>query len=270
MELPLSHVLLITDMDDTLLRTDKSISDRNLQAIRKLRQLGGGFTIATGRSVPSYLPYHDLILPDTPVVLNNGAVLYDPYRDEIVWNSVLPETAKGYAAEIARKFPEVGVEILLGKEIFVTQMSKQIQDHMEHEHLVHTIAPIEEIPDQWYKVLYATEKERMEPLCAYLDSLEHTDVTYVTSSQYYCEMLPRNTSKGDALKILTRMEHLEQKKIYAVGDYYNDLQLLEAADVGAAVKNAPEDVRNAANLVVGSNEEDAIAEVIDYIMEHEQ
>ncbi len=79
MELPLSHVLLITDMDDTLLRTDKSISDRNLQAIRKLRQLGGGFTIATGRSVPSYLPYHDLILPDTPVVLNNGAVLYDPY-----------------------------------------------------------------------------------------------------------------------------------------------------------------------------------------------
>lgn len=267
---PLSHLLFITDLDDTLLRGDKSISRENLAAIARFRELGGRFTVATGRSIPSYLPYQEQLCPDLAVVLNNGAVLYDPYRDEILWNSVLPDTAKGYVREVMERFPKVGVEILLGKEIFVLRMSRQIREHMEHEHLIHTMAPLEEIPDEWFKVLYATGREELGRLHSYLTGLGHPDVRYVTSSQCYCEMLPRHTSKGGALRQLLELEGLQGMRVYAAGDYYNDLELIRAADVGIAVANAPEEVRQAAGMVVASNEENGIAEALNRIMEAER
>lgn len=269
MKKPLSHILLITDMDDTLLRTDKTVSRENLDALEEFRALGGKFTIATGRSIPSYLPYHQSLHPDCAVVLNNGAVLYRPDRDEILWNSILPASAKEYVTQAVQEFDSLGVEILLGKEIFIPKMNQQICDHMEHEHLVHTVAPVEQIPDEWYKVLYAMEPDELPGLCSFLEHQGHSDVTYVTSSSCYCEMLPKNTSKGDSLKILLELEQLQKHKVYAVGDYYNDIHLLEAADVAAAVDNAPDDVKAYADFVVASNNEHGIAQVVKRIMEKE-
>ena len=267
---PLSHLLFITDLDDTLLRADKSISRENLAAIARFRELGGRFTVATGRSIPSYLPYHDRLRPDLPVVLNNGAVLYDPYRDEILWNSVLPDSAKGYVREVMERVPAVGIEILLGKEIFVLRMNRQIRDHMEHEHLRHTMAPLSGIPGEWYKVLYAADPELLAGLTAFLAEQGHPDVSYITSSSYYCEMLPRGISKGGALRQLLETARLRDVRVYAAGDYYNDLELIRAADVGVAVANAPEEVRRAAGMVVASHEENGIAEALERLMEAER
>ena len=266
---PLEHILLITDMDDTLLSIHKKISDVNLQAIKKFQQLGGSFTIATGRSIPAYLPYHEMLQPDAPVVLNNGAVLYEPYSDQIIWNSILPYHAKSYVQDVASNFPDVGIEILLGKEIFVVQMSQEIKNHMEHENLVHTVAPFEQISDRWYKVLYATKPEGIRELSEYLKKQNHTDVTYMVSTQCYCEMLPCNTSKGDALRLLLDCQKLTQKKVYAVGDYYNDIQMLQTADVGIAVSNAPDEVKKYAKIIVTSNQQDGVAAAIECILERE-
>jgi Cof subfamily protein (haloacid dehalogenase superfamily) len=268
-EKSLSHILLITDMDDTLLSSDKTISQENLNAIYQFRKLGGLFTVATGRSIPSYLPYLEQLQISIPVVLNNGAVLYHPQTGKIIWNSILPKEAKQYVSQTVAKFPSVGAEVLLGEDIYIIHSNEQVQEHMQREHLTHLDVPADQIPDDWFKVLYAMEPEELPIFYDYVIKENHSGVCYVTSSSRYCEMLPDGVSKGKALQVLIQLYGLQQHKVYAVGDYYNDLSLIKNADVGAAVENAPEDVKNCADLVLPTNDENAIAKLIYYIMEHE-
>lgn len=267
MSQPLSHIILISDMDDTLLTKDKKISPENHKAIQKFRSLGGRFTIATGRSIPSYRCYRDQIQADLPVILNNGAMVYDPEKEEILWNTHLPEQAKQYIADTLKVFPHMGVEVLLGEEIYIINNNKRVEEHMGFEQLKHTNAALDQIPEEWYKVLYAADDPAdILKLRDYLTALGHAGVHYVNSSQCYYEMLPKDSSKGAAMRKMLEMERLDDKVVCAVGDFYNDIEMMKYADIGFAVANAPDDVKAHADRVCLSSEEHAIADIIEYII----
>ena len=68
---------LLTDMDGTLLNPDKTLSPKNAAAIADFRAKGGRFSIATGRSLEATRPYLELLQPDLPAVMYNGALIYD-------------------------------------------------------------------------------------------------------------------------------------------------------------------------------------------------
>ena len=83
----ISDILLVTDCDGTLLREDKSVSDADLAAIAEWKAQGGKFTIATGRSLPTAAFLLDLLPLDLPVILYNGAMLYDPIQRRPLWTA---------------------------------------------------------------------------------------------------------------------------------------------------------------------------------------
>lgn len=263
MEQPFSNVILISDMDDTLLMPDKSISSENLDALQEFRALGGRFTVATGRSVPSYMMYHHLLCPDLPVILNNGAVIYDPNQDRILWNTVLPETAVDYVEQTISQFPDAGVEVLTNSEkMYIPNMTPVIQRHVDREHLAYEQAACSGIPLPWFKVLFAVEEDRLALLNQYFAEKNYADVQYINSSKCYCEMLPLGSSKGAAAKVLVQMMGQQQQILCGMGDFYNDLELIRFAQIGIAVENAPEDVKTQADWVVCPNTGHAAAEAV--------
>lgn len=263
MEKLLSKILLVSDMDDTLLLPDKSISLQNLVALQHFRELGGIFTVATGRSLSSYLSYQYQLKPDVPVILNNGALIYDDKHEKIIWNSVLPVEVKQYVNDIMLQFPQIGIEILSSNGVFVASHNWIIQRHIEREHLDYS-DDIKSSSDTWFKVLFAVEPEDATLFYEYLQ--QYQNIKLIHSSQYYYEMLPQGSSKGQALRELIALMGFKDKFICAMGDYYNDLELLQYADCGIAVENAPDDVKSQADIVTVSNQNHALSEVVAYLI----
>jgi hydroxymethylpyrimidine pyrophosphatase-like HAD family hydrolase len=79
------------------------------------------------------------------------------------------------------------------------------------------------------------------------------------------EMLPEHSSKGEALAKLVELGQVERENIVAIGDFYNDLDMIQYAGIGVAVANAPDDIKAQADLVVGHCRDGAVADVIEYI-----
>ncbi len=261
-----SGLLLVTDMDGTMLTTDKHISEENITAIHEFQKAGGRFSIATGRSIPSLEHYIHLLKIDTPVILYNGGAIYDYDKGEIVWHSVLSEQAKAYLLDVCEKFPEIGVEVMLEDQMYVVRENWIVKKHLDTEHLSYITCSIDEVPNGWFKVLFALEPSKMDEFEAYMLAKEYKDVCFVRSFTHYFEMLPFGSSKGGALLHLAELTGVPMKKTVAIGDYYNDLEMIQNAGIGVAVSNAPQELKKVADLVVCDNDHHAIADLIHRLM----
>ena len=88
-----SGCLICTDLDDTLLTTDKKISAKNKEAIEYFKSEGGLFTFATGRVVQSVNHYIDIIKPNAPIIMYNGCAIYDWEKEKLIHKAILDDDA---------------------------------------------------------------------------------------------------------------------------------------------------------------------------------
>lgn len=264
----INRVLLITDMDGTFLPASKIPSERNIAAVNKLMSAGGKFSIATGRSLQASRQYFDKVTVNCPIIMCNGGMVYDLANGRQIYDVYLPESARTLTKIILAENPEVGCECLTIEGVYVPQMTDMERAHCGICKVEPVVCAVDDIPDNWYKVLFAREPEHIGELIERVAAVEgdYPEIDFVISAPMYFEMLPKNISKGSALKELRRACNMEDFTIVAVGDYNNDIEMLKAADVGVAPANAVDEVKAAADLVLDVTcEQDAIAEVVEFI-----
>lgn len=113
-------ILLVSDFDNTLLYTEKALSSggacppmpaRNTDGIRYWMREGGTFAVATGRAMPAYRPYTDMVPDNAPTVVDNGGAIYDYGRGEYLFSLVLPESARTHIRAIMERFPGMSLEL---------------------------------------------------------------------------------------------------------------------------------------------------------------
>lgn len=264
--LDLSNLLVVTDLDDTLLATDKSVSKANLEAIGRLVALGGHFTIATGRGYQMALPISRRLSLTAPAVLYNGAAIYDFKREEFLWRCTMPDIAKEYVRDVLETFPEVGMEVLIDREVYVLRLNEIERRHIEFEGIDYVESTLENCPGNWIKVLFTIDDAQIPAFADYMKTNHAQGVSYIQSSANYYEMLPQNISKGTACKRLAEMMG-KDIKLAAIGDYNNDTEMVRLADFGFAVGNAVDEVREAADFIVSDCNHDAVAEMIDRLIQ---
>ena len=206
------------------------------------------------------------VLQGDIVILYNGGAIYDYDKREIVWHSVLSKNAKEYTEDVYRKFPDIGIEILLDDQIYVVRSNAIVKKHLDTERLSYIACNIDEVPDGWFKVLFALEPSRMDEFEAYMLAKGYQDVCFVHSFTHYFEMLPEGSSKGGALCHLAEITGISMEKTVAIGDYFNDFEMIQNAGMGVAVANAPQKLKDAAKLVVCDNDHHAVAELIYHLM----
>lgn len=266
----LSHILLITDCDGTLLRNDKTISEKDLDAIAEFRRLGGNFTLATGRSLPTVSSILEKLKPDLPVILYNGSMLYDPVKKTPVWTAEIPPSARFVVEKAMERYgKDLGVEVLTPEGLHVIQFTPVIDEHLNGPlKAEYRLASLEEVLHlQWLKVMFALPAEEMEDLRAFLDSFGELGARYVRSEKLYFEILPAHASKGAALDMLCEKTGLDLGHTVAIGDCDNDLEMLKAAAVGFVTANAYPSIKAKVDRVTVSNEEGAVSAVIREILE---
>ena len=257
-------ILLCTDMDGTLLRNDKSISAENLQAIEYFKREGGFFTFVTGRVSFLTENFCKTVSPNAPFGCVNGAGLYDHVRREFLWRQPLPPAAKILSAAVERQVPEAGILIYSDTDAWFCKDTPEGAALRKRNHIPERFCTIAEVPEPVVKTSFVCgSPEVMARVEAVLRALPLAEeMTLVCSEQTLFEILPKGIGKGKAIEKLREFYGERIRLTVAVGDYYNDIPMLEAADLAVAVANAVPEAKAAADYVTVSNEEHAIAQVI--------
>lgn len=247
----LKHLLLISDLDGTLLPSDKRIPPEDLEIIRQFQAAGGRFTIATGRTYEAASVYLEQVQPNAPVILYNGAMLFDPVKKQPIATLPLASSVRQIVRELLNWNPDMGAEILTADGIYVIRLNAVERQHIATCGVSPVFTDLAHAPeDGWLKVLFALEPPEVDRLAAYAASRQDTEVEYVRSADVFLEILPAGVSKGTAIARFRDRLADRDTQIAAAGDYDNDLTMLQHADVGIAPANAQPNVKAAADLVL--------------------
>ncbi|MCL2109057.1 MAG: HAD family hydrolase [Oscillospiraceae bacterium] len=258
--------LLITDADGTLLTDDKRILPGDMAAIREFVDNGGLFTIATGRGVTLARCLAEELNLQIPAVIFNGAAVYDYAKNRFLWQDNLPETAIDYMKLFIKQFPTAGVEILRGDDIFVTSTNRWEEDHIAYGKTNPIRCNFDDVPrDKWIKTLLVDEPENIDEIVKFASELNLQDVHLVRSGTVFFEILPKGANKGSGFKKMLELAEIRDRYIVAAGDFMNDLEMIEMADLGVAVSNAEQCVKLAAKLIVCDNNSGAVRDIVGYL-----
>lgn len=260
----LKNVMLLSDLDGTLLNSKSEISEKNKQAICDLVAHGGRFGIATGRSHLNSKKFVEEVEINSPCIFYNGCGLYDNSSNEFLKIYELPKIKlKKFLNDCLEKYKNVNMQIYSPYMCHIVSEESLANKKLVSIHQPCEFCKIDEIEDQpWIKVLLFGETHDLISIEKMLREFGLEGVIdTVYSSEKFLELLPFGISKGSTLLELKQMLK-EPYKIYAIGDYNNDKEMLINADVGIATGNAHEDVKEVADYVTVTNDEDAIAEVI--------
>lgn len=265
----ISKVVLVTDLDGTLLTSEKKISDADAGAINRFRKLGGRFTVATGRTVQTFEQYRTMLDVSMPIIMYNGAGIYDYGKGEFLYTAPLPAEAKAYTAEILADMQELGGEVLRTDGTYVFKNTDYQQLHVSLCNIVPNYMELDDIPDgEWLKVLFSMAPEDVPYLEMLARRKNFSGVGFVQTADILYEMLPEGVSKGAALAKYRQLAGMEDCTFVAVGDFDNDIEMLIEADLGACPSNAEDSVKSRADLVLdNSNDTGAVAELIGAVIE---
>lgn len=264
--------LLACDIDGTLLVND-FIPQSNIEKIKYFVSEGGAFSLATGRTAGAISHVTNEIDCISPSIVANGSMIYDIKNDKAIYELFVPQSDCQIVKAVLDGCNTVGVEAHSGKEVLVLNESAETIDHENYESL--NALPLDyenALKYNWNKVIYLFANQRESALVkSIISQFEHNSQFVDTSAiidgrrRYYYEHVPKNVSKATTLKILCEKLNIDEGCCFAIGDYYNDLEMIKTADIGAALVDSPEEVKAASDVVVCEAKNGAVADFIDYL-----
>ena len=257
--------LVASDLDGTLLRTDKTISDRTVATIAACEAQGITFVLATGRPPRWIGDISDRLGHRGVALCANGAVIYDLDQDRVLTHHTIPtDDALEVVARIRRRWPDAvfAVETIdhLGLEP-AWPVNFPVPGNTVRADATELVA----VPP--VKLLARLEGHPVEAALA-AATVEVSGLAEVTWSggSHLLEMSAPGVTKDFALAELALGLGIEAAHAVAFGDMPNDIGMLRWAGHGLAVANAHELVLAAADRVVGSNDDDGVAAELERIL----
>ncbi len=256
-------ILICTDLDGTLLRHDKTVSEENLRAIEYFKSEGGLFTYVTGRMPQTTEYVYNTINPNAPFGCINGGGIYDHRTQEYVWLNYLSHDAIDLVVDACEKMPTVGAQVNTPDKIYFCYENEVMENFRRVTSTPNLVANCREIKEPLCKVVFGAQSEEVPLLEKILKSHPRaSEYDFIRSEKHLYEILPRGNSKGSVLVRLAEYLGVDMKKTVAIGDYDNDVSMIRVAGLGVAVANASESAKAAADHITVHYEQDAIARVI--------
>lgn len=283
--------LIATDMDGTLLSRDKNISKKNLEAIRIAQEKGVILALASGRgelSLREYAAQLDMYRYGGYLICNNGQRLIS-LRDGVVIDN--PKLDGELVKRIYRFAKRHGIEMILegddGLSVytpnnlilvrFIYQRFMQILPYFRgafgknswmsffgifQERRLHLIDKEEQFSSDYYKVGLAHRKHRLDGIVAKLaiEFGQETSMSRVSDS--WIDMVSHGVSKALGVKQIMDAHDIPVSAVMALGDSENDLEMITFAGIGVAMENGMASVKEIADEITDSNENDGVASAI--------
>ena len=260
-------LIIFSDMDGTLL-TDWSLGPvvpaANLEAIRRFVSEGGLFSIASGRQFAETLAFFDGLTFRVPTVQGNGSVLYDCEAGAVLRKTPLPEEVKLECLEFCQR--RSGLWLIAADEFNIYQVCSGDREwDAKLTDLVRTPITVEEyLALEAVKTCLIIEDENELPVVeSELRKFKSAEqFRILQSSPVFLELLDKNVGKAAGVTEAVKLAGAENRTLVCIGDYDNDCDMLELADIAACPSNASKRVLEMADIVTCDNNEGAIADLI--------
>ncbi len=258
------NVLILTDFDGTFANDKGVITEDNIEAISYFTSNGGHFSVSTGRTFQGFHHYNPRYI-NAPVLLANGAMAFDYEKNEIYFHDGLGSEGREAIKKILGEFPEITVEMYPFNETFAINLTDTSHRHFSSQGIEYEVVNSpDEVPVPWAKSMIACGKTDPKEVHAFMDKYT-PEISYLKTTGQFIEILAKGVDKGSGLLKLAKCLNVVPKDAYAVGDGLNDMEMIVAASKGFVPENGNKDVLKAADYVVRSNNDGAIANVIEIL-----
>ena len=258
------YKLIASDMDGTLLRSDRTISDETRNAIMNIKEKGVLFVLCTGRPLIAVEKYNKLLNLNCPVILYNGAQIFDFASRKVLFEKYLDfEYAKFVWDEGCKK--KLEIYVWADNELYTNFVNDKVYDYTIESHAeIHKLNDIRDLKGKNItKVLWDEEPDKIKIFIKEFDAINFFEkVNYCTSMPYYLEFFNLETSKKVAIQKLEEIYNIKREEIIAIGDGKNDIEMIKYAGLGVAMDNATDEVKKYADVVTKSNNDDGVLEII--------
>ena len=255
-------ILLLSDMDGTLLNSCRTVSPENLEAIRYFMAEGGRFSVATGRSKPG-MEYFLKDLPvNAPAVIYNGAVVYDFEADCAAWQCPLGERGLDLYRLVQEEFPGAGMEAYDMHTAYALSDNPISRRHFDNVNMPWQLVRPEAVPQPWVDMLLLEKEDRLAEIKAQLEA-RYPGVFFLQySDKEFLEVLHPDANKGVAALALCKYLNYNVENLYTVGDGRNDIQLLTCTRNAYAPANAEPEIKALCPRMLPHHNDHAIAALI--------
>lgn len=248
--------LLLFDLDETLLRSDKTISEHTLNVLNRCREEGYLIGVSTSRGEANSLIYIAELRPEV-VICSGGAVV--KYKDQYIYTAEFTEEETNYMIRTARE--------ICGQDCKITIDTL-------NNHFCSFRRDPDEIGTGWVNTVFANFSDLHEKalkMCVEIfqpemakqlaETLADCDCIKFSDGEWY-KFTRKAATKENAIGILNEVCGITASNIIAFGDDLPDIGMLKLCGTGVAMGNAVAEVKDVADVVIGTNEEDGIAKFL--------
>lgn len=268
----MNYQMLVLDLDGTLTNSQKEIPPATRNALIEIQEEGKKIVLASGRPTYGIVPLAEeleLARFGGYILSFNGARITQCSNMSVAYDKVLPPSAIRPIYDIVREFP--GVDILTYEnENILSGLTRN--EYTEKEAFINKM-PIVQIEDLPSYVTFPINKLLVtgdpEVLPAIEDALKkkfRKSLSIYPSCPFFLEIAPQNIDKANSLQKLLNSIGLRADSMICCGDGLNDLSMIEYAGLGVAMENAHPLIKETADFITRSNDEDGILFVINLFM----
>lgn len=254
--------LIVADLDGTLI-LKQEITDQTKETIKRLKEKGFLFTIATGRHFHAAQAYVEMFNVNLPVICSNGAFIYDYHKKEILHQQLIDPSV----VSIVMKYcDDVGVDFLVytTQAIYATEQAKQkLMSRIGDVRVnVKKRSELDEITAQGVvKVLVIEDDESKRTILK--KRLDHEPtIKYVQSQPSFLDIGHKLSEKGNALVRLAQYLHVSLADIFAIGDQENDISMIQNAGMGVAMGDGEASLLQVADYITKTFHEDGFSDAV--------
>lgn len=270
----LKYLLLAVDLDGTLVTDKKQITPATANAIHEILEMGMTVALVSGR--PTYGCEHiaeQLHLQEYGgyIISYNGAKITSCLDNDVLTRSTLSLDTVRELYDFLKPYPVTMISytrheiITEDAESPYVQMESMVDNGMAIRQVPDLVAALKRDP---YKCGIAGDPEVIGKLAIELQVRFADQLNAILSGPVFIEVMNSNVDKGRALRFLMTEMGIGRQQVIAVGDANNDIPMLQSAGLGVAMANANETVKQVADYVTTSNEQDGIQHLIHKYLLH--
>ncbi len=258
--------LIVLDLDGTLLTDNQKISELTKNTLFKAKEAGHQVMIATGRPFRASQLYYNELMLTTPIVNFNGALVHHPKNKS--WNTVHSPIDLSVVYDVVDSVDKYQYENLIAEvmdDVFIHVEDKTMMDIFKMGDPQVTIGNLRGNLNEDPTSLLIHAEESNVPLIR--DHLENVHAELIEHRRWgapfhIIEIVRKGLNKAVGISLIAKEMNIPRDRIIAFGDEDNDLEMIDYAGVGVAMSNGISDLKNIANEVTLSNNEDGIAKFL--------
>lgn len=261
----MSYRLIAMDLDDTLLTDELTVSEPTLQAMKEATARGVHLTIATGRMFDSAQKIARQVGLNVPIITYQGALIKNLMDEEVLYERSISVDVATQVYDYCLKHG-LHIQSYIDDKLYTPEDNDKIRGYAKQSSIPYTIEPnFTRIihHDKQTKLIIIDDPAKLDAILPELKAFFGNRAYITKSKPNYLEFMHPEGTKGHALRFLAAHYGIPMEETIAMGDAMNDHEMVEAAGLGVAMANAVPALKEIADFITLSNNDNGVKHVID-------